>query len=628
MNKDASLVAHHGIQSGKGFFWCLTPKGIQRQEVRRLRVTTAGNNGCVFVENRCFSKLADYGLHAAVVAMEHETASYKFGICLACDLDSCSYLEWDGPLHQLDSLYADKGQCRWREMRKHLTLKTCDLRQPQKKGCIYFVNLVHHPPSWVHSKEKIYLDCRDPVDDTVSYSRYGADIILKGIVPSRLVRKGRASLSTFHIVRPPRMPPGGWANSGRGNFLLVFEGELEKLDVTLKGGPTVGGAPLAKQQFWECPYIGQQGRYQKMALLTREDSIRWIVDSEGKSVEDYNRDLAMISRKDVTYSTLDFRRTDPTWIISVPGESRDVGRRIPCQEFLNMMGGAQSLLVGASFLDVQRELSNCHVLAAGGSYLGGTFPLVSPELLDALVSCYGQKGSFGDRKCSHSMGTNTYQGARCTTATRENPVCGSHNLDCTDYYTSRYGHHHAIVALNPMMATLGNLVMTVGRKLHPLHFSFLESAIPRREQTILRSVCRNRILTTGLMGKILSFANTHHVDKGDSFTNSIQEMYRTVLSSSNGHPYLSSWQQRFGGFDTPTTCGYADVGSLREGDEVFQYFSMGGLNLTARLGPGTVHSFFASRFCHNTAMAVLVRDGKVYLKDERYACFAWGASKA
>ena len=67
--------------------------------------------------------------------------------------------------------------------------------------------------------------------------------------------------------------------------------------------------------------------------------------------------------------------------------------------------------------------------------------------------------------------------------------------------------------------------------------------------------------------------------------------------------------------------------SLKKGTEIYQFFNMSGLAINARIGPGVVHSFFASQFAHNTAMAVGVGpDDSVFMKHPTFTTFAWGAS--
>ena len=57
---------------------------------------------------------------------------------------------------------------------------------------------------------------------------------------------------------------------------------------------------------------------------------------------------------------------------------------------------------------------------------------------------------------------------------------------------------------------------------------------------------------------------------------------------------------------------------------ILQFLNIKGLGLNARIGPGVVHSFFASQFCHNTAMAVGISDGRVFMRHEKYCLLAWG----
>jgi hypothetical protein len=150
----------------------------------------------------------------------------------------------------------------------------------------------------------------------------------------------------------------------------------------------------------------------------------------------------------------------------------------------------------------------------------------------------------------------------------------------------------------------------------------------------------------GILGKILAFANSFHIDKRDKLSEEQQEQLSMVLEElEEGVPpsaieyigaykapslsrltvrYLLDWKRRFGHFDSPTTCGYANLGEIPKNADLYQFFVMDGLGISLQLGPGVVHSFFASQTSHCTSLGVMVKDNKVYLKDSAYTFFAWG----
>ena len=280
-----------------------------------------------------------------------------------------------------------------------------------------------------------------------------------------------------------------------------------------------------------------------------------------------------------------------------------------------------------------------------------------------MLDAWGPHGSFGDRDCTKVMGSNSYGGARNCNATRTGPGTGRDNVPEVDYWTMDYQNLHALIAMSPWMNLLANEAIKVGKGLFQDHIKLLECCLPLPAMCILASLCVNKIFTFGPLGIILSFACSSHTDKKDKASNEYQEQLRTQLQSrmtqisekqqgrgisgrkaplkrDNKTPialgsrmlrYLTSWLERFGHFDARTSCGYADVGAehLPQGTVVYQFFNMGGMETNAQLGPGVTHNFFASQFCHNTAMSVgAYPDGTVFLKHDMYCNFAWGASSA
>jgi hypothetical protein len=158
-------------------------------------------------------------------------------------------------------------------------------------------------------------------------------------------------------------------------------------------------------------------------------------------------------------------------------------------------------------------------------------------------------------------------------------------------------------------------------------------------------ICQCRILTAGLLSKILSFCNASHVDN-DKLDEGFVKWCKEVLdrfAAKRGHPdyshgykprvheakYLQSWIERFGTFEVNTTCAYAKCGLQPNGVDLHFYFILEGLGVAIRMDEGTVHSFFANQFSHNTSVCVgQYQDGRVFLKHEDFCIFAWGASGA
>ena len=235
---------------------------------------------------------------------------------------------------------------------------------------------------------------------------------------------------------------------------------------------------------------------------------------------------------------------------------------------------------------------------------------------------------------------NTMVGSRDTVATVADPVSGRSSLRRVDHWSCGNASGSLAVALNPLVNLLTNEVSKIGLRMNSLtgHAKFIDQGTDSDGSGVLRSLCCNKIITSGILGKTLSFANSSHTDKKDKLCPSLQEECAQTLrgcdmgsstcwaSLDDGERgYLTSWKKRFGSFDSPTTCGYAACGGLEVGAVVYQFFKMSGMRLTVRIGPGVAHSFFARQFCHNTAVVVGVHcNGRVFLKHDSHCCFAWG----
>ena len=636
------LVQVRKIESGKGFFFT-TDNGcsLRRVEVTAIRVKVDAERDdlCVFVENRSFTKIKDYGCGSVVAVPSQD--HYRLGVCISVDLTSIVYLECPD-MTVLERLYATNSFSD--HLEKRLSSKVFSLAHTGRNsdGCpskrqkvansdgVFWLNLVHCPSSMRKAREAIRADCFDPCDRTISYSASGPDVLFKGTLAKKtcLLREARAKLDDFEKVfagevKQDRLK-GRLCRKQRGDYFLASETDLDQIGYNLCRGPEIGQGSVTRRKLWEFPYVGKNKVGEKMALLTKAKAEKWIADSHGLSTLEYDEKLAEISEGNISLSVVDYTSNSPLWICSVPG-TLDGHEKIAC-ESMERLDDGRVILRGTTFGSIRAIFPDSHLLAAGGNLLPKNLTSIDPTILQAVLDCYGSKGSFGDRKRSHCLGTNTYQGPRCSSGTRPNPVCGSSCLASTDYYAGSYKNNHAIVALNPIMTLLANTAATIGRQLHVKHIAFLEKTVDHPGLCMLDSSCCNRIITTGIIGQILSFANTHHVDS-DELGGHYSAQYKEALEMENSKKariYLQSWLDRFKTFDSPTTCGCAYSGNPEEDAVVHQFFSMGGLGCTARLAPGSVHAFFARRFCHNTAAVTLVKNDRVYLRDPRFACFTWG----
>ena len=635
--KMEGLEVRGHLTSGSGKYWvygpdppCLRCVSVQKS---RVGVAKADDPRFIFVENRSYSRIAKYGLAALAVLRLPNSQEWKIILCLATGPEWMVYLEWLGSFSQMELLYQKKwGKVKGLLKENKVLLKFAETpkgkkaRRPDRPE-LFFVNMVHSPPGFPTCAASIRHDTRSPRDGSLGYSAMGPDVLLGGgaRIPHKMVATAR---ETANIVRPPHLgKQAAFSSSQEGDFLLVSERGLQDKDISLAGGPLFRGRPLVDHKCHvEVPYMTCDPRGSRTALLSPAAVMEWAGKSEGMSLEDYDSGLASISQGDLEHLVVDYRSSTVLFLVSVPGYLPDNVGNIPCSG-IQHFGKHQVLLRGTRFSDVVGQVGDCHILSAGGEVLPRELATLPLETLTCLVDTYSTKGGFGGRRRSPNVGSNTYQGSRCTSATQENPVCGAYNLPNTDYYRHTYQNVHTIVALNPLMQVLGGEIAKIARRYHPVLINFLEGAVEAQLNNIFGTTCVNKIVTNGILGWILSFANAPHRDSGDIYCRTIQELYRASLAK-EGHPtYIMSWLERFGEFDCPTTCGYANLGSPPPGGQVYQFFSMGGLSATAQVGPRVVHCFFGGRMCHNTTVAVLVCDGRVYLRSPSFACLAWGAGK-
>lgn len=689
VERSADLPEEMGVEvgrnvTGSGFFFytvCGSNRAdpVQLRTVRvkgfRLRSKEDGVGCCLFVECRTLTVLKKRGLGALIAIKKPGRAEYKLGVCLAVDLHSVAYLEWNGPHSALEHLFrVGRGRETFDDIRDFLTNDVLVLRSDRREGSrkgklglpypdLHFLNIVRGSDEW--SKGLVYAnpDTVDGIDGCYSYSALGPDCVLsRPYIPTDLLENATEALGDgLTIVTPPaeRKVVGAGQRRvpkvRRGNFLLVAQ---RRLDCTMRGGTSICVDGLKKSETAsdaiDVPFLCVDPIGSKMAKIQRskiESLVRESDQSGGLSPSQFDERLLQIAdfvKEDSV--VVDYRGgdgdTNLLWIVSV--DATDLQWiQVKCKhsEYLGS-GGTHRLIVDADLREVQDSLrGQGHFMTGSGDLLPEGLRSFPREVVDALVDVYGPMGSFGDRKCSVRMGYNTYQGPRNTGATRANPVCGRETLAVVDYWTESYSNIHALVALNPLVNLISNEVAKTGRLLHSEHAGLIEKGAVLPGECKHGGICANFILTGGLLGKILSFGNSTHTD-GDGVAKTLEgDMIKTLQDESRPNQtkrkrdherkvripeaegiYLESWLARFGGFDSFTTCGYGEVGraDLPEGAVVYQFFNMPGMAVNARLGAGVTHSFFAQRFAHSTALAVGVSRGRVFLQHPSYCVFAWG----
>ena len=184
MDKGSGLLEVKKISSGTGcFFTTVDGFRLHRVEVTaaRVKVDAKREDLCVFVENRSFTKVKDYGC-GSVVAIPLPENHYTLGVCIAVDLTSIAYLECPDMI-TLETIYSSNSFSNYLE--RTLTTKVLRLRTPNSRyespppkkpkvsenfKDVYWLNLVHCPTRMQNVRKRIKLDCCDPGDATISYS--------------------------------------------------------------------------------------------------------------------------------------------------------------------------------------------------------------------------------------------------------------------------------------------------------------------------------------------------------------------------------------------------------------------------------------------------------------------------
>lgn len=129
---------HQCSITGSGrFFFIKRPSNtnhnvmLQCAHVRgmRLKGIPSCDNTCVFIECRTLSVIKRRGLGALIAVKKHGANEYKLGLCIATDLYSMAYLEWNGPYHALDNLYGvRKKTTEWNSISTYLSNEIITLR--------------------------------------------------------------------------------------------------------------------------------------------------------------------------------------------------------------------------------------------------------------------------------------------------------------------------------------------------------------------------------------------------------------------------------------------------------------------------------------------------------------------
>lgn len=528
----------------------------------RLKGIPSCDNTCVFIECRTLSVIKRRGLGALIAVKKHGANEYKLGLCIATDLYSMAYLEWNGPYHALDNLYGvRKKTTEWNSISTYLSNEIITLRWKNTtsrtttkapKPCIdmpeiHFLNMVKASETQRNCLSSIRIDTIDSLDGCYSYSSNGPDILLDThMIPNSIRLRAAMELGpNLQSIKPPnqhqlnnKKKPKRKANKAKqGDFLLIAQ---KGLKTTMKGGQNIKiGSKVIRETesaTIDVPFLCSQPIGKKMAKVQKSKIMSLINKAhDGYGLTPRQFDNLLLDLADAVtdnYSVIDYRNQEALWIVSVDVDDFSLHNKWYEEKSQYLGEGNTHVLVkNCDRYDLLHSLGRkAHVLCAAGDLLPEELREYPREVIDALLEIYGPKGSFGDRKCSVRLGYNTYQGPRNSRATRENPVSGKQSLAEVDYWTEAYCNVHAIVALNPFVNLISNEVAKIGRMLHHEHAKLLEKSTNLPASCKQDSICANFILTGGILDEILSFCNSTHVDVKDKAARTLQKLFRRQVA--------------------------------------------------------------------------------------------------
>ena len=305
-------------------------------------------------------------------------------------------------------------------------------------------------------------------------------------------------------------------------------------------------------------------------------------------------------------------------------------------------GGKTSCNVSGVKMGFGQEAGHVHlgpgVMLSQWNFCAETHPfaLSMPEV-DLAEKAFGE--GYSSRFICKTVGGNVYLGTRPeSTRAAPNPLQGpgkAHAMQYSrKYYDARF-QPQAERLLHRLVAETVNH----SRFCDPVSF-FLCREIDFSQDLLLRN--KLMIATKGEVGKAFGFANSGHLDSDGGYDDDeltkleLQELDEKGVFDDLFNGYESDILQRKDyaerwlalGSGAPTTCGYQFVWNDKNAFsnyEVYQYFLMNGLGLCYRVRSFSTHLMYAHQFYHQTALCLVVCNGKVLSKnDGRLNVFAWG----
>ncbi|GKY90495.1 hypothetical protein MPSEU_000023300 [Mayamaea pseudoterrestris] len=282
--------------------------------------------------------------------------------------------------------------------------------------------------------------------------------------------------------------------------------------------------------------------------------------------------------------------------------------------------------------DVSVNICDCTgVKVVEWGQLSAAISQIDPMLFNLFRFTFGNI-MFGGRKASAIVGQNGYFSRRLSGIAGPTPL----QYSAKDHqYHRQHWKDFFVPACNVATNSLESMTIAASSAMDPKVTAFLqELAIGSRTQRKALGINAIKILTTGILKKWISFANTSHIDKNDKLLEVLKEKAEHLLSemekdTSNHLVYKYLLQMDamfFNGISMPTHCAYAFAGAFPKSWKLYQYFLYDGLGVAVRFTKGWTQQFYGAEIAHNTAVTVAV-DGNdmVHFHTNKAVVVAWGA---
>jgi hypothetical protein len=376
-----------------------------------------------------------------------------------------------------------------------------------------------------------------------------------------------------------------------------------------------------ENKYFTVPYLTSVGEF---ASLTKE-SLRELLMYDGRLTPDEHDAMVRLLSCACFFLVIHDMKLGPVRIAVAPEETFDRS-----EEGVSVKVGNIELRVVEAFQGGNHQLPLDAILISRWS----AFPYLDPipiEVADGLISCYTPSG-HGRRSRTGHVGQCIFQGRR-SKGTRAQESLEQGPKELGEFQLCRKTYIHSLIPmLESLTSILSEQAMNAAMWLDTIPYKYLKNVMGH-------NFCRIKIVSQGVPGKIWSYANSSHVDSDTPAKDVARELEESTPARNEFETcdlldqkcdYLRRWLQLKGSPCVPTSCCWTLIGDfakLGSNVEVFAYFIFKTLGTAIRIRDRTGQVFYASMAVHNTAVMVVVAEGKVqYKSNESCRMFAWGKS--